>query len=79
MKRSTRGRCLQIRACNATCLFLGRIDASEIQQSLAELGIDISKEDSLKILQRFGPLELFTARPLLLSVSGLTLCKCQSL
>ncbi|XP_075877336.1 mitochondrial adenyl nucleotide antiporter SLC25A24-like [Nelusetta ayraudi] len=29
----------------------GRIDASEIQQSLAELGIDISKEDSRKILQ----------------------------
>lgn len=30
----------------------GRIDASEIQQSLGELGIEISKEDSLKILQR---------------------------
>ncbi|XP_029931037.1 calcium-binding mitochondrial carrier protein SCaMC-1-like [Myripristis murdjan] len=29
----------------------GRIDATEIQQSLAELGMDISKEDSLKILQ----------------------------
>lgn len=52
----------------------GRIDASEIQQSLAELGIDISKENSLKILQRFGTLQLFTAWPFLLSVSGLTLC-----
>lgn len=31
----------------------GRIDASEIQQSLAELGIDISRENALKILQRF--------------------------
>uniref|UniRef100_UPI003AAF6381 mitochondrial adenyl nucleotide antiporter SLC25A24-like isoform X1 n=1 Tax=Centroberyx gerrardi TaxID=166262 RepID=UPI003AAF6381 len=31
----------------------GRIDASEIKQSLAELGMDISREDSLKILQRF--------------------------
>ncbi|KAG7214691.1 hypothetical protein INR49_010583 [Caranx melampygus] len=29
----------------------GRIDASEIQQSLAELGIDLSREDALKILQ----------------------------
>ncbi|XP_010791363.1 calcium-binding mitochondrial carrier protein SCaMC-1-like [Notothenia coriiceps] len=29
----------------------GRIDASEIQQSLAELGLDISKENALKILQ----------------------------
>uniref|UniRef100_H3DCX0 Solute carrier family 25 member 24 n=1 Tax=Tetraodon nigroviridis TaxID=99883 RepID=H3DCX0_TETNG len=29
----------------------GRIDASEIQQSLAELGIDISQENALKILQ----------------------------
>ncbi|XP_072220171.1 mitochondrial adenyl nucleotide antiporter SLC25A24-like isoform X2 [Leuresthes tenuis] len=29
----------------------GRIDASEIQQSLAELGMDVSKEDALKILQ----------------------------
>ncbi|XP_078119732.1 mitochondrial adenyl nucleotide antiporter SLC25A24-like isoform X1 [Sander vitreus] len=29
----------------------GRIDASEIQQSLAELGMDISKENALKILQ----------------------------
>ncbi|CAJ1072095.1 calcium-binding mitochondrial carrier protein SCaMC-1-like [Xyrichtys novacula] len=29
----------------------GRIDASEIQQSLAELGIDISKENAQKILQ----------------------------
>lgn len=28
----------------------GRIDASEIQQSLAELGIDISREDAQKIL-----------------------------
>lgn len=51
----------------------GRIDSSEIQQSLAELGIDISKEDSLKILQRFGTLTLFTAWPFLSSVSGLTL------
>lgn len=33
----------------------GRIDASEIQQSLAELGIDLSREDALKILQRFDP------------------------
>lgn len=32
----------------------GRIDASEIQQSLGELGIDISKEDAQKILQRSG-------------------------
>lgn len=31
----------------------GRIDSSEIQQSLAELGIDVSGEDALKILQRF--------------------------
>lgn len=31
----------------------GRIDALEIQQSLAELGIDISQENALKILQRF--------------------------
>ncbi|XP_051943182.1 calcium-binding mitochondrial carrier protein SCaMC-1-like isoform X1 [Hippocampus zosterae] len=29
----------------------GRIDATEIQQSLAELGLDISKVDALKILQ----------------------------
>ncbi|KAM4552323.1 mitochondrial adenyl nucleotide antiporter SLC25A24-like isoform 2-T2 [Odontesthes bonariensis] len=29
----------------------GRIDASEIQQSLAELGMDLSKEDAMKILQ----------------------------
>ncbi|KAG7457203.1 hypothetical protein MATL_G00243990 [Megalops atlanticus] len=29
----------------------GRIDSSEIQQSLAELGVDISKEDAQKILQ----------------------------
>ncbi|XP_032388037.1 calcium-binding mitochondrial carrier protein SCaMC-1 isoform X2 [Etheostoma spectabile] len=29
----------------------GRIDVSEIQQSLAELGMDISKENALKILQ----------------------------
>uniref|UniRef100_A0A8C7ZRD4 Solute carrier family 25 member 24 n=1 Tax=Oryzias sinensis TaxID=183150 RepID=A0A8C7ZRD4_9TELE len=29
----------------------GRIDASEIQQSLAELGINLSKEDARKILQ----------------------------
>ncbi|KAK5859882.1 hypothetical protein PBY51_021401 [Eleginops maclovinus] len=29
----------------------GRIDASEIQQSLAELGLDISRENALKILQ----------------------------
>ncbi|XP_068196617.1 mitochondrial adenyl nucleotide antiporter SLC25A24-like isoform X1 [Antennarius striatus] len=29
----------------------GRIDASEIQQSLSELGIDISRENALKILQ----------------------------
>ncbi|XP_033994035.1 calcium-binding mitochondrial carrier protein SCaMC-1-like [Trematomus bernacchii] len=29
----------------------GRIDASEIQQSLAELGLDVSKENALKILQ----------------------------
>ncbi|XP_037313903.2 mitochondrial adenyl nucleotide antiporter SLC25A24-like [Pungitius pungitius] len=29
----------------------GRIDASEIQQSLAELGMDISTENALKILQ----------------------------
>ncbi|CAG5896788.1 unnamed protein product [Menidia menidia] len=29
----------------------GRIDASEIQQSLAELGMDVSREDALKILQ----------------------------
>lgn len=29
----------------------GRIDSSEIQQSLAELGIDISGEEALKILQ----------------------------
>uniref|UniRef100_A0A7N8X2K2 Calcium-binding mitochondrial carrier protein SCaMC-1-like n=1 Tax=Mastacembelus armatus TaxID=205130 RepID=A0A7N8X2K2_9TELE len=29
----------------------GRIDASEIQQSLAELGIHVSREDALKILQ----------------------------
>ncbi|KAF3699271.1 Calcium-binding mitochondrial carrier protein SCaMC-1 [Channa argus] len=29
----------------------GRIDASEIQQSLAELGMALSKEDALKILQ----------------------------
>lgn len=34
----------------------GRIDASEIQQSLAELGMDISTENSQKILQRFDPL-----------------------
>lgn len=31
----------------------GRIDASEIQQSLAELGMDISRQNALKILQRF--------------------------
>lgn len=31
----------------------GRIDASEIQQSLAELGMDVSRENALKILQRF--------------------------
>ncbi|XP_037538214.1 calcium-binding mitochondrial carrier protein SCaMC-1 [Nematolebias whitei] len=31
----------------------GHIDASEIQQSLAELGINVCKEDALKILQRF--------------------------
>lgn len=31
----------------------GRIDASEIQQSLAELGMDVNREDALKILQRF--------------------------
>lgn len=31
----------------------GRIDSSEIQQSLAELGIGVSGEDALKILQRF--------------------------
>ncbi len=31
----------------------GRIDASEIQQSLGELGMDISRENALKILQRF--------------------------
>uniref|UniRef100_A0A673ALM6 EF-hand domain-containing protein n=1 Tax=Sphaeramia orbicularis TaxID=375764 RepID=A0A673ALM6_9TELE len=30
----------------------GRIDASEVQQSLAELGINISREDAQKILQR---------------------------
>lgn len=29
----------------------GRIDASEIQQSLSELGLDVSREDALKILQ----------------------------
>ncbi|XP_062260978.1 mitochondrial adenyl nucleotide antiporter SLC25A24-like [Platichthys flesus] len=29
----------------------GRIDASEIQQSLAELGMDISRQDALKVLQ----------------------------
>uniref|UniRef100_G3PQW6 EF-hand domain-containing protein n=1 Tax=Gasterosteus aculeatus aculeatus TaxID=481459 RepID=G3PQW6_GASAC len=29
----------------------GRIDASEIQQSLAELGMDISRQNALKILQ----------------------------
>uniref|UniRef100_A0A672HL54 Calcium-binding mitochondrial carrier protein SCaMC-1-like n=1 Tax=Salarias fasciatus TaxID=181472 RepID=A0A672HL54_SALFA len=29
----------------------GRLDASEIQQSLAELGIDVSRSDALKILQ----------------------------
>uniref|UniRef100_A0A8D3BKC6 EF-hand domain-containing protein n=1 Tax=Scophthalmus maximus TaxID=52904 RepID=A0A8D3BKC6_SCOMX len=29
----------------------GRIDASEIQHSLAELGMDVSREDALKILQ----------------------------
>uniref|UniRef100_A0A8C2X5Z3 Solute carrier family 25 member 24 n=1 Tax=Cyclopterus lumpus TaxID=8103 RepID=A0A8C2X5Z3_CYCLU len=29
----------------------GRIDASEIQQSLAELGMDVSRENALKILQ----------------------------
>lgn len=29
----------------------GRLDASEIRQSLAELGIDVSREDALKILQ----------------------------
>ncbi|TKS79941.1 Calcium-binding mitochondrial carrier protein SCaMC-1 [Collichthys lucidus] len=33
----------------------GRIDASEIQQSLAELGMDVNREDALKILQRFDP------------------------
>lgn len=40
----------------SVCLFsaTGRIDASEIQQSLAELGINLSKEDARKILHRFG-------------------------
>lgn len=51
----------------------GRIDASEIQQSLAELGIDISRENSLKILQRFATPPLLTAWSFLLSVTGLTL------
>lgn len=31
----------------------GRIDSSEIQQSLSELGLHISSEDARKILQRF--------------------------
>lgn len=41
----------------------GRIDASEIQQSLAELGIDISRENVLKILQRFEPGSSLTHKP----------------
>ena len=32
---------------------LGRIDASEIQQSLSELGMSVSKKDAQKILQRY--------------------------
>lgn len=31
----------------------GRIDSTEIQQSLAELGMHISSEDAQKILHRF--------------------------
>lgn len=35
-------------------LFLtGRIDITEIKQSLAELGLDITKEDAEKILKRY--------------------------
>lgn len=41
----------------------GRIDASEIQQSLAELGIDISRENALKILQRFELGSSLTHKP----------------
>lgn len=48
----------------------GRIDASEIQQSLAELGIDISRENAQKILQRFALLQLFATFTIMLS--GLT-------
>lgn len=40
--------------CKIVFFMSGRIDATEIQQSLAELGLDISKVDALKILQRFA-------------------------
>lgn len=71
--------CLQIHPSavyTAACLnrflnvLLGRIDASEIRQSLAELGIDISRENALKILQRFDLhfYPLFTTSPLNLAI-----------
>lgn len=51
---------MQCLHCSIQCLnagffnvMSGRIDASEIQQSLAELGMYISSEDARKILQRF--------------------------
>lgn len=53
-----------LKAHHATCItfhmvFLfervlsGHIDATEIQQALLELGMDVSREDAQKILQRF--------------------------
>lgn len=38
---------------NLSSSWTGHIDASEVKQSLADLGLDITKEEAQKILQRY--------------------------